>query len=321
MEKYLITGATGYIGSMLVKHLLSLDNNVEITALVRNEEKAKRILPTDVKIICADITNVAAMSNIKGEFDYIIHTAAVTASSYMVTHPVETADSIILGTKNILELARRANIKSMVYLSSMEVFGQVNLPKNRRAAESDLGFVDIYNPRSCYPLGKRMAEHYCYAYFKEYNVPVKIARLAQTFGAGVSKDDNRVFAQFAKSTVNGNDIILHTDGMSVGNYCAVDDALAAICLLLHNGKSGEVYNVANENLTMRIRDMAELVAGEAALGKISVSYEIDADNGHGYAPSTELRLSAAKLMLLGWKPTKSMVDMYKDLLQSWQNNP
>ena len=315
MKKYLITGATGYIGSMLVKHLLLSTNDIEITAIVKNAEKAHKILPHDVKIIRADITQNTDILAINERFDYIIHAAAVTASAYMVKYPVETADSIVLGTHNILELARRAAITSMVCLSSMEVYGIVENLNGERADENDLGYVDIYNARSCYPLGKRIAEHYCYAYFKEYGLPVKIARLAQTFGAGVMKDDNRVFAQFAKSVLKGEDIVLHTDGRSVGNYCSVDDAITAILLLLNDGKNGEVYNVANENLTMRIRDMAELVAKEVAGGKIGVRCEIEDTSSKGYAPATNLRLSAAKLRRLGWKTTKDMVAMYEDLLR------
>ena len=316
MDKYLITGATGYIGSTLIKFLLAKGNDV--TAMVRSRQKAETILPPGIKIICADITDSSATENINEHFDYIIHTAAVTTSSIMVSRPVETADSIVLGTKNILELARRANIKSMVYLSSMEVFGQVNLSNNRRAAEKDLGFVDICNPRSCYPMGKRMAEHYCYAYFKEYDLPVKIARLAQTFGKGVDKSDNRVFAQFAKAVLTKTDIVLHTDGMSMGNYCDIEDAINALFTILHHGENGEAYNIANESLTMRVKDMAELVSRDIANGQINVKYETFGNDKYGYPPPTEFRLSAEKIKRLGWRPKKNMIDMYRDMLETWK---
>lgn len=318
MDKYLITGGTGYIGLTLVKFLTAM--GCKITTLVRNRQKAEALLPHDVNIILADVTDASAVSEMNEHFDYIIHTAAVATSSIMVSNPVETADSIVLGTKNILELALRADVKSMVYLSSMEVFGQVNLPGDRRAEESDLGFLDIYSPRSCYPLGKRIAEYYCYAYCKEYGLPVKIARLAQTFGRGVSKNDNRVFAQFAKSVSNKQDIVLHTNGLSVGNYCAIEDTIDALLLILRNGENGECYNVVNEDLTMSIKDMATLVANEVAQNTICIKYEMDNDNKHGYAPHTQLRLSADKLMRLGWRPQKNMIDMYKDLLETWRQS-
>lgn len=150
----------------------------------------------------------------------------------------------------------------MVYLSSMEVYGIVECPSGCRVAEWEAGNgrVDILYKRSCYPLGKRMAENICYSYFKEYNVPVKIARLAQTFGRGILPSDHRVFAEFARAVQSGTDIILHTEGASMGNYCAIDDVMDGILLILKQGQDGEAYNVVNEENTMTIRQMAELVA-------------------------------------------------------------
>lgn len=99
-------------------------------------------------------------------------------------NPVETENSIVMGTHNILELARQRKIKSMVYLSSMEVYRMVpDIGRPRR--EEEIGDIQLDNARSCYLLGKRMTEHYCYIYAQEYGIPVKIARLAQTFGTGV----------------------------------------------------------------------------------------------------------------------------------------
>ena len=317
MERYLITGATGYIGSMMAKHLLR--QGAEVAALVRDEAKARSLLPHEAWMFCTDIADAGAMRRIGGQFDFVIHAAGVTASAYMVSHPVETADSIVAGTRNVLELARRAGARSMVYLSSMEVYGDVRLPGFRRAKEEDLGRIDLENPRSCYPMGKRMAEQYCYAYFREFGLPVKVARLAQTFGRGVPRSDRRVFAQFARAVLAGEDILLHTDGLSMGNYCAIDDAIGAILLLLGRGEDGEAYNIVNESATMRIRDMAELVAKEIADGKIGVRYCLEKGNVHGYAAPTGLCLSAEKISRLGWRPMKSLVDMYRDLVEEWRD--
>lgn len=317
-KSFMVTGATGYIGRMLVRKLFnSYGHDITITALVRDREKAKEVLPDETRIICVDITDGAMMSRIKERFDYIVHAAAITTSSYMVSHPVTTTDVIVLGTKNILDLALRSEITSMVYISSMEVYGSIESSRQQRISENELGDIDIRNPRSCYPMGKRMAENYCFSYHHQFNLPVKVARLAQTFGSGVSSDDRRVFAQFARSVLNSDDIILHTAGTSMGNYCAIDDALKGICMLLRHGTDGEAYNIANEDATMSIAEMAEMVTKEIAVGKISVRYNIPEKNVYGYAPDTQLCLSSKKMMKLGWKPTKGLADMYRDLIEDW----
>ena len=109
----------------------------------------------------------------------------------------------------------------MVYVSSMEEYG-VTEDTGAFAGEEELGMIDLKAPRSCYPMGKRMAEHYCHIYYEEFQVPVKIARLAQTFGRGISLRDDRVYMQFARAVFEGRDIVLKTAGKSVGNYCAIE---------------------------------------------------------------------------------------------------
>lgn len=199
----------------------------------------------------------------------------------------------------------------MVYVSSMEVYGQPNL--NRKITESDLGRLDLTNPRSCYPEGKRMCECMATSYASQYNVNVKIARLAQTFGAGILPGENRVFAQFAKSTVKGNDIILHTQGKSEGNYVYTADAIKAILILLLKGNRGQAYNVVNESSHTTIKNMAEMVIKNFGKKSQKVIIEIPAVN-MGYAPDIHMKLSGAKLRQLGWKPTFDLVDSYQRMI-------
>ena len=200
-------------------------------------------------------------------------------------------------------------------LSSMEVYGVIDCSDGHRVSEEELGEIDLYKVRSCYPLGKRMAENICCSYFREYGVPVKTARLAQTFGEGVLPSDNRVFVQFAKAIRQGTDIVLHTAGNSMGNYCSIHDAVRGILTILRKGSSGQAYNVVNEENTMTILQMAELVARDVAGGRIGISFDIPEEDIYGYAASTGLRLSGRKLRALGWEPKEGLVQMYQDLLR------
>jgi len=327
---YFITGITGYIGFQVVQELINSyeyrNSQIKIIGLVRDCKKAEKLYKNydcrNLKIIQSDIIQSVQLEQIMFEcsehpIDYIIHCAATTKSNTMITNPVETADGIVLGTKNILELAHKFNIKSMVYLSSMEVYG--NIPDNGETVTEDkIGYIDILLSRSCYPLGKRMAENYCYCYYKEYGVPVKIARLAQTFGTGILPGESRIFAQFANSVRTGSDIVLHTAGDSMGNYCDCLDVVYALFTLLQKGEEGEAYNVVNEENTMKIREMAELVANKLTDGKIKVIYDIPEENGYGYAYDTGLRLSSTKLRKLGWNPTTDLEGMYRNMIE-WMN--
>ena len=315
MAVYFITGASGYIGSMLAAHLWSRDKNNRIIAAARSRKKAESILPKGTDILQADLSDRTETERLEIECDYVIHCASATQSAQMLSRPVEVVESIVNATQNVLELAKRCKIKSMVYLSSMEVYGDIDCSDGHRVSEEELGEIDLYKVRSCYPLGKRMAENICCSYFREYGVPVKTARLAQTFGEGALPSDNRVFVQFAKAIRQGTDIVLHTAGNSMGNYCGIHDAVRGILTILWKGSSGQAYNVVNEENTMTILQMAELAARDVSGGRIGISFDIPEEDIYGYAASTGLRLSGRKLRALGWGPKESLVQMYQDLLR------
>lgn len=317
----LVTGATGLIGSLIIRAIIKFNNNnpnpISVIALARNPGKVESVYKDElvepgiknVLFIYQDICNAVP---VKLKCDYIIHTANSTTSKFFISNPVEVMDSIYLGTKNILEHGRYCHVKGIVYLSSMEVFGQISAEK--RISESELGYLDIQNVRSCYSEGKRLAELMCTSYAREYGISVKIARLAQTFGAGVLASENRVFAQFARSAINGENIVLHTRGLSVGNYCYTRDVIKAIFLLLVCGTNGEAYTIVNEETTRCIADMAELVANNFSNGKSKVVFDIPEENQFGYAPDTKMRLSSQKIRSLGWTPEVGLMDMYRRMI-------
>ena len=315
---FFITGATGLVGSILVKALLWANNkhNLQnhVIAQIRNQEKANQIFAgwQGIDYCVGDICNPIAYD---GKVNFIIHAASETKSKNMAEHPVETLWTTLSGSKNVLDFAREKQSKKIVYLSSMEAFGAVNF--DGRAKEDMLGTIDLTKPRSCYPESKRMVENMCACYHAEYGIPVAIVRLAQTFGAGVPADDTRVFAQFAHSAMNGENIVLHTKGTSCGNYVYTADAATAIFTVLKKGADGECYTVANENSSMQIRDMAALVADKIASGKIHVVIDIPEGQNFGYAADTKLRLDASKMQKLGWHAEVGLEDMYRRLIRGW----
>lgn len=319
---FLISGATGLIGSVLIKALLYVERrdklNIRIIGLIRDKEKANKVFAPclyrpNLEFVTADLSR--GIPEIDGTIDYIIHTASVTESETMVKRPVDTIKTSVNGTMALLELARRKNVKSMIYLSSMEVYGTPF--GNPHVREGDLGQIPLDQVRSCYPESKRMCECLCLSYASQYGVNVVSARLAQTFGAGVQKNDNRVYAQFARAVINRKNIVLHTTGQSEGNYCYLSDAVRAILILLKKGRRGEAYNISNERCHTTIEGMAKMVASEVAKGAIAVEYDLPDDlSKYGYAPEVKIKLNASGMRELGWEPQIDLKESYERLILS-----
>ena len=311
-----VTGATGLVGSMLVRTLCAAPVEITVIAHVRNEQKARSMFGDLPVTYC--LGDVTAPVSYDGTVDHILHTASVTASKAFVTQPVETLMTAIDGTRNLLEFAREKAVKSMVYVSSMEAYG-ITDPNLDRVHENDLGYIDILSVRSSYSEGKRICECLCAAYASEYGVPVKIARLAQTFGAGVSVADGRVFAQFTKSCLAGTDIVLHTAGKSMGNYCYTADAVRGLLTILLKGENGGAYTVVNPATSMQIREVAKLVSDTLTEGRTRIIFDIpESALTYGYAPDVTMRLSGDKLMALGWKPEVDLPEMFRRLAASFR---
>lgn len=310
--RIMITGATGLIGSTLVRCLLAMDKGVSITIPVRNREKAVALYEVDAsRLNIVEYDLMEYCTSLNEEFDYIIHCASPTAGKYMNEHPVETYELAVETTRALLQYARKHTIKGMVYVSSLEYYGQ-NFD-DQIITEDFQGYVDATSARSSYPMGKRAAEYLCFAYAQEYSIPAKVARLTQTFGPGVAADDNRVFAQFARSVMAGTDIILHTTGESAKPYCYTTDCASAILTILLKGANGEAYNVANQDTYISIREMAEFLRDNF---NPSIMVVVEEHPEIGYAPVTKLHLSSEKLMALGWKPQYDLKEMFNRLFAS-----
>ncbi len=317
-----VSGATGLLGSQVVKALACFNRlkntQIKMIALVRSMDKAKKVFGDllkrgDITLMVGDVNHAISCP---GAIDYVIHGASATSSRYFVEKPVETIGTALDGTRNVLEFARDKRVRGMVYLSSLEVYG-TPLQTGQRIAEADYGYIDPLSVRSSYSESKRMAECLCVSYAKEYGVPVKVARLSQTFGAGVSYDDGRVFAEFARCAVEGRDIVLHTQGNTVRSYCYSRDAVSAILYILLKGEAAEAYNVTNMDTAISIREMAELVAQTLSHGRSSVVVDIPDDlASFGYNPEMVIRLDAEKLERLGWRPTVGLQEMYERMAAS-----
>ena len=322
----LVTGATGLIGFNLISALsyVSIHRNIpmKILALVRDAEKAAErfheVLSAGAPLsfLHGDLMHLPIITV---PIDYIVHGASPTASRYFVERPVETICENLTGAMNLLAFARTQGCKSFLFLSSMEVYGALH--RREKVDESHESFVNTMSPRNSYPEAKRMIEALCCAYSSEYAVPAKVIRLTQTFGAGVYRDDNRVFAQFVRSALEGEDLVLKTQGGTEHSYLYTADAVTAILSVLLCGKNGEVYNAANEEAYCSIREMAECVAHLPCIqekygSSIHVIVRVDEKSASVYPPELYMDLDTTKIRSIGWRPRWGLAEMFERMIET-----
>lgn len=315
----LITGATGLVGGALCRALLYIGRvrglRLRLLLPVRSLASAEKDLygvidRPEVSVFEADLSNGL---RVEENVDYIVHAASPTASKEFTARPATVLESVLTAGMSLLTLAKEKKPAAYLYVSSMEAFG-VTQACDHALSESEIGFVDLSSVRSCYPEGKRVNELMALCASAEFGLNALSVRLAQTFGAGVRPSENRVFAQFIRSARAGEDLVLHTRGLSVGNYLHISDCVTALIALLRDGKSGETYTAVGDDCSLRIRELAQTVSDTLTGGACRVRFDIPENTANlPYAPDTEMRLSNAKLKSLGWNPAFGIKDAIRSL--------
>ena len=298
----LVTGANGLIGSAIIDVLnylnVNYDYNISIKGSVRNLNKLPERFKdySNLEIIEYDVTN---MLEYDGKIDYIINTASNANPIKFSTDPVGTITSNFIGTKNLLDYCVTNKVKKFLEISSGEIYGQGS-EDIESFKEDYMGYINLADARSCYPVGKIAAENLCISYARQYNILVTIARLCHTYGPTQNDSDSRVSAQFIRNVLSGNDIIMKSEGLQVRSYCYVLDAVTGILKILAVGENCNAYNVANKDSVLSIREMAEIIAKKS---DHKVIFE-NADNieKFGYNRVTRSVLDGEKLESIGWKP-------------------
>lgn len=301
----LITGASGMIGSYMAYTLIKLNEvystNIRIKAMVRNPKKLDPYIAynSDVDVIEQD---VSVYSEFDGPIDFIIHAASPASPKIMKEHPVETNFANTLGTANTLTLAKVKGSEGYLFISSREIYGEPMEGQELFTEDGPLGQVNPLVPRNGYAEGKKAAENMCSAFREEYGLNTKIVRLAHTYGPGMSIYDGRVQADFLNNVLHDENIVLKSDGSSVRTYTYIADAIKALILVLLNSKE-MVYNVADENSKVSIRELAETLVDLSSNENTEVVFDIPAGGTQGCASFKSGILSTEKIRNeLGWSP-------------------
>ena len=302
-KKILITGATGMICSAVFEILIYLNRNyhfnISITLAGRSRERINdrfKLLNEneDYRFTFYDSTSYSF--DYSEKVDFIIHGASPADPKSYGLYPVETMKSNIIGLDTLLKVNKKNTNCRLLYLSSSEIYGRKE--DNDPYKESDYGYVDVLNPRACYPNAKRAAETLCASYYKEFGTDFVIVRPGHIYGPSITDKDSRASAQFTRKAKVGRNIILKSVGNQLRSYCYTLDCASAILTVLLNGICGNAYNISNPKSVISVRNLAELMAKIAG---VNINYELPSDEEKSnYNLMENSSLDATKLIKLGW---------------------
>ena len=314
----LVTGATGLIGSCLVDNLMSNPHkDYHVFAMGRNQERADSRFNRFKNDISFDflLGDVTVPLQFEIPFHYIIHAASKASPNLFINNPVEIMKSNIFGVSNLIEYGLGHEMKRFLYVSSGEVYG-VN--EASLLNERNYGYVDILNIRSCYSSSKRAAETFAMSYAGEYGVDVVVARPCHTYGPYFTESDNRVYAQFIRNVLNGEDIVMKSAGTQYRSWCYVEDCVSALLYILLKGMNGEAYNTADKCSVVTIREMAEMIAHISG-SKVAMQVPSDSEK-KSFTPIRRAVFDTSKLEALGWSVSGTMEEKLRRTIDVCRSN-
>jgi UDP-glucuronate decarboxylase len=253
MKKILVTGGAGFIGSNLCEKLINngdyvicLDN-----LYTGNVENIKHLIDNkNFKFIYHDIINPLI---IEDKIDQIYNLACPASPSKYQKDPIYTLKINFIGILNLLDLAKQ-HAATILQSSTSEIYGE---PEISPQPESYRGNVNTIGIRSCYDEGKRIAETLMMDYHNKYNLDIRIARIFNTYGPKMDKDDGRVVSNIINQAINGEDITLYGDGSQTRSFCYIEDQIDGLVKLMN---SNYIYpiNIGNP-YELTIKELASFI--------------------------------------------------------------
>jgi UDP-glucuronate decarboxylase len=265
-KRVLVTGGAGFVGSHLCERLIDSGSDVICVDNFYTGDKANiaHLLSNfRFELIRHDITFPLYI-----EVDEIYNLACPASPIHYQFDPVQTTKTSVHGAINMLGLAKRTNAK-ILQASTSEVYGDPQVhPQN----EQYWGHVNPIGSRSCYDEGKRCAETLFFDYYRQHELPIKVARIFNTYGPRMHPNDGRVVSNFVLQALNGYDITVYGDGQQTRSFCYVDDLVEGLIRLMDTGDTvtGPV-NLGNPTETT-IGELAELIL-ELTESRARVSYK------------------------------------------------
>jgi len=265
----------------------------------------------NIKLIEQDITKPL---EIEEPVDYIINAASLASPVFYNKYRLETIDAGIIGTKNLLEFARKKNVRGFLFTSSSEVYGNPDekfIPTN----EEYLGNVSCIGPRACYDEPKRIGETLCVTYRDIYNLPIKIARPFNIFGPGIRLDDGRVVPNAVVHALKGKEIPIYGDGKNTRTFCYISNAIVGFYKILLSDRN-EIYNVGADYPEIEIRQLADIILGLVGNNEAGINIKEGPSEVYKKADPNRRCPDLTKIKLqLGYDPKINLVTGLKRFIE------
>jgi UDP-glucuronate decarboxylase len=262
-KSVLITGGNGFLGQYFIEAFVHLNRSVlkspcdlvvadsHITNTTTNESLG----PLPYRFLLQDVSKPFPVEE---KPDYILHAAGIASPMYYRRFPLETIDVATLGTRNMLELARRSKSLGLVYFSSSEIYGDPD-PEHVPTPETYNGNVSCIGPRACYDESKRLGETLCSIYHHHFATRVMIVRPFNVYGPGMKEADYRVLPNFANSIKAGKPLNIYGTGLQTRTFCFIEDAILGFLQVVLRGRGGEAYNIGNPSPEISMRGLVQLI--------------------------------------------------------------
>jgi nucleoside-diphosphate-sugar epimerase len=307
--RILITGGAGFIGSHLTKFHLSKNDNVTVIDNFVTGNKDNLTNNNNLKIIEADITNYN-FSNLPA-FDIIYDLASPASPKDFKNLSMEILKTNSVGLINLLDFFVKSNSGTFVFSSTSEIYGD---PLEHPQKETYFGNVNSVGLRSCYDEGKRFAEALMMAYQRRFKSNIRIARIFNTYGPNMQKEDGRVISNLVNQAINNQPLTIYGNGKQTRSLCYVSDMVEGLYLLATTKNiSGEIINIGNPN-EKTILEIADIIKKLTGSKSEIVFKEIGADDPKRRCPD----VSKAK-KLLNWEPKVGLEDGLLKTINYFQN--
>jgi UDP-glucuronate decarboxylase len=295
VKKILVTGGAGFLGSHLCDRLLKQGNHV--LCVDNYFTGSKRNIDYMISNPYFEVIRQDICQPLHVEVDEIYNLACPASPKYYQQDPIQTMKTSILGTFNMLGLAKRTGAK-ILHTSTSEIYGD---PKEHPQNEEYWGNVNPIGIRACYDEGKRAAETLCFDYYRQHDVDVKVVRIFNTYGPRMAKDDGRVVSNFVVQALAGEPITIYGDGGQTRSFCYVDDMIDGLITMMASDLTGPI-NLGNPN-EFTIKELAMEVLRLTHSSSKIVYERLPGDDPKQRKPD----INQAKLNL-NWEPRIQLKD-------------